>query len=164
MEPAGRVGSSRPRAAGHPMVGNHMMHEAAEESRSLLAEAASLAKVAGMTAEFVKHHRAFHLRRDAKAVLSPDMELVIAPFVVGEWRSQLDPALASHHHQLGKLLLDDEALLDEADMHDAHSGGLPEGPLGTLPEENQYFHHAAAQFVAESADHLRWSRLFQRDL
>jgi hypothetical protein len=46
------------------------------------------------------------------------MNLEIAPFVVCKQRGgQLERTAASHHQQLGELLLDDKALLKQADSH-----------------------------------------------
>src|SRR2546430_9136984 len=61
-------------------------------------------------------HGAFDLDGESKTELPSDVKLPVAPLVIRQRRGQLDPALASHHDQLGELALDDEALLDQGDM------------------------------------------------
>src|SRR5437868_14828389 len=110
-------------------------------------------------------HGALDLDRKAKTELAANMKLPVAPLIVCQRRSQLDPALAAHHHQLRELLLDDEALLDQRDMQlPGQLGGLLERSLRPLAKESEDLQHAAAGRMAELTDDLDRFGLLQRNL
>src|SRR5713101_500933 len=76
---------------------------------------------------------AFHLNREAEAVVTANVDLVVPPLVICERGGNFDPSSATQHQALGELLLDDEALLDQTDRHRGstsawlNSGGLQPG-------------------------------------
>ena len=85
-------------------------------------------EISGIRRHPVKTHRALDLGCQPKAILPADVNLVVAPLIVGHRCGELDPAAAAHHQVLGVFVLDDQALLNGADSHGLRTSEARSGP------------------------------------
>ena len=73
-------------------------------------------QIEGVGAQSCQRHRALDLQGQGRPVATVHVNLEVAALLIGQRGSQLDPAAAAHHDQLGKLVLGNDALLDIRDL------------------------------------------------